>query len=72
MIQSLGKYFLTVIGAAYFALFVNIITLTPFRMIFDPIVSDVASSLCCTLASVALLFFLTRKYGYNENKPEKT
>ncbi len=73
MIKSYGKYILTVIGAAYFGLLVQLLVTTPLRMIFarNRLLLNTVACVLCVLASMALLFFLTKKFGYDEQKPDK-
>ncbi len=72
-IRSYGKYLLTVIGAAYFGLLIQILVTTPLRLMLGS-QRDLLNTLacvCCVLASMTLLFFLTKKYGYDEQTPDR-
>ncbi len=73
MIKSYGKYILSVIGAAFFGLLIQVLVTTPLRMIFEGnrnLLNTIAC-ICCVLGSMVMLFFLTKKYGYDGQKPDK-
>ncbi len=69
MLKSLGKYVLSVIGAAYVGLLVMVLATTPLRFWFDYRGVNIISSVCCVLGSMIMLFFATMKVGYDEQTP---
>ncbi len=70
MLKSMMKYVLSVIGAAYFGLFVMVLVTIPVRAMVDYKAEYVITSIFCVLGSMTMLFFATMKVGYDENKPD--
>ncbi len=68
-IFSWGKYVLSVIGAAYFGLLCMVIATVPVRFFRIGAAERVVLPLICVIGSMTMLFFLTMKYGYDENTP---
>ncbi len=73
MIKSYGKYILAVIGAAYFGLLIQVLVTIPLRLMFasDPNLRNTLACVCCVLGSMVMLFFVTVKFGCDEQKPDK-
>ncbi len=70
-VKSYGKYILSVIGAAYFGLLVQILVTTPLRMGRNRDLLNTIACICCVLASMTMLFFLLRKFGYDEQVSDR-
>lgn len=73
MVKTALKYLIKVIAAAYFGLLIMVLVTIPLRLVTSHMVTQsVVSCILCVVGSMACLFFVCIKDGYDEKPEQKT